>query len=32
MKESLPYELAVRSASRSKLVVDVAAQTPAGTR
>jgi hypothetical protein len=28
MEESLPYLLDVRSANRSKLVVDVAAQTP----
>jgi hypothetical protein len=32
MKESLPYQLDVRSANRSKLVVNVAAQTTAATR
>ena len=32
MKESLPYALDVRSANRSKLVVNVTAQTPAGAR
>jgi len=32
MRESLPYALDVRSASRSKIVVNVSVQTPAGTR
>ena len=32
MKESLPYQLDVRSANRSKLVVNVTAQTTAATR
>jgi DivIVA protein len=32
MRESLPYALDVRSASRSKIVLNVSVQTPAGTR
>ena len=32
MRGSLPYALDVRSASRSKIVVNVSVQTPAGTR
>jgi DivIVA protein len=32
MRESLPYTLEVRSATRSRLVVDVSVQTPAGAR
>jgi DivIVA protein len=32
MRESLPYVIDVRSASRSKIVVNVSVQTPAGTR
>jgi hypothetical protein len=32
MRESLPYVLDVRSTSRSKIVVNVSVQTPAGTR
>jgi hypothetical protein len=31
MRQSLPYALEVRSANRSKLVVNVSVQTPAGT-
>jgi hypothetical protein len=32
MHESLPYVLEVRSANRSRIVVDVSVQTPAGAR
>lgn len=32
MRASLPYSIDVRSANRSKLVVNVAAQQPAGAR
>ena len=32
MRESMPYAIDVRSASRSKIVVNVSVQTPAGTR
>ncbi len=32
MREALPYSVEVRSVNRSKIVVNVFAQSPAGTR